>query len=332
MPSPSTPSPAVHHLATVAPAIREREGRPPCPPLGDTIDTTSPQPRHRSASYQKGSASSCLSSCPPRPCPRPLFQVLRVGKSKRANETGRERTSAKDATDLSPVPRLSFCSVCCPHRPHHRQPFTTSPPLHTAIRERKGRPPCPPLGDTIDTTSPQPRHRSTSYQKGSASSCLSSCPPRPCPRPLFQVVRVGQSTKTSRRKRKRENKGEGCRRPIRPFLASLLSVALTVHSIARSSLPSSSAVPVILRPDLVRSLSSVRPSFFLFLVPRSPPCRLTAKPSLASHYLTRSHHRQGGKGSPRPVLVVIPSPPPRHRPATGTGGPLPASPSPSGRW
>ena len=106
----------------------------------------------------------------------------------------------------------------------------------------------------------------------------------------------------------------------------------TVHALARSSLPSSSAVPVILRPDLVRSLSSVRPSVFLFLVPRSPSCRLTAKPTPDAHYLTSSHPRQSGKGSPRPVLVVIPSPPPRHRPATGTGGPLPASPSSSGRW
>ena len=114
--------------------------------------------------------------------------------------------------------------------------------------------------------------------------------------------------------------------------SSLLSVAITVHTLARSSLPSSSSVPVILRPDLVRSFSSVRPSVFLFLVPRSPSCRLTAKPSPAAHYLTRSHPRQSGKGSPRPVLVVIPSPPPRHRPATGTGGPLPASPSPSASW
>ena len=118
--------------------------------------------------------------------------------------------------------------------------------------------------------------------------------------------------------------------------SSLLSVAITVHALARSSLPSSSAVPVILRHDLVRSLSSVRPSVFLFLVPRSPSCRLTAKPTPAAHYLTRSHHRKGWKGSTRPVLVVILSPPPRHRPATWAGGPLPdllpASPSPSGKW
>ena len=30
---------------------------------------------------------------------------------KRTDETERERTMAKDAADLSPVPRLSFCSV-----------------------------------------------------------------------------------------------------------------------------------------------------------------------------------------------------------------------------
>ena len=79
---------------------------------------------------------------------------------------------------------------------------------------------------------------------------------------------------------------------------SLLSVAITVHTFARSSLPSSSAVPVILRPDLVRSLSSVRPSVFLFLVPRSPSCLLTAKPTTAAHYLTSAHPRQGRQGSP----------------------------------
>ena len=140
---------------------------------------------------------------------------------------------------------------------------------------------------------------------------------------IIQVVRIGQS----KRNRKRGNQGEGCRRYLRPFIASLLSVALTVHAIARSSLPSSSAVPVILRPDLVRSLSSVRPSVFLFLVPRSPSCRLTAKPSPAAHYLTRSHPRKSWKGSPRPVLVVIPSPQPRHRSTSNRGGRTSARPS-----
>ena len=54
-----------------------------------------------------------------------------------------------------------------------------------------------------------------------------------------------------------------------PRLSSVPSAAPTVHALARSSLPSSSAVPVILRPDLVRLLSSVRPSVFLFFVPLS---------------------------------------------------------------
>ena len=42
----------------------------------------------------------------------PLPHVVRVGQSKRASSRrGRGRTKAKDAADLSPVPRLSFCSV-----------------------------------------------------------------------------------------------------------------------------------------------------------------------------------------------------------------------------
>ena len=85
--------------------------------------------------------------------------------------------------------------------------------------------------------------------------------------------------------------------PPRPFpCPSLLSVAITVHALASSSLPSSSAVPVIHRPDLVRSLSSVRPSVFLFLVPRSPSCLLTAKANASrslSHQVTPSPEREG---------------------------------------
>lgn len=161
-----------------------------------------------------------------------------------------------------------------------------------------------------------------SRREGQRLDGLTSCPPRPRPLPSPPSGGEGRAEQTSKRNRKRGNQGKGFRRNLCQFLAS--------------SVPSSSAVPVILRPDLVRSFSSVRPSVFLFLVPRSPSCRLNAKTSPAAHYLTRSHHRQGGKGSPRPVLVVIPSPPPRQLPATGTGGPLPvllpASPSPSGMW
>ena len=182
-----------------------------------------------------------------------------------------------------------------------------------------------------------PRHRLTSNNR--AAPRRSDILPARLFLFLFPVLfppsggEVGKSKGANRTGRERTRAKDAAAIFARSYL---LSVALTVHSIARSSLPSSSAVPVILRPDLVRSLSSVRHSVFLFLVSRSPSCRLTTNPSPAAHHLTRSHHRQSWKGSPRPVLVVIPSQPPRHRPATGTGGPLPdllpASPSPSGRW
>ena len=129
------------------------------------------------------------------------------------------------------------------------------------------------------------RHRSTSSKRpqGIASGCLSSFPTRPLPCP------------------------------------SLLSVALTVHTIARSSLPSSSAVPVILRPDLVRSLS---------FLPTG--CQANASRSL-SHQFTPSPWLEGftPSGSCRDTIS-----PPLHRPAIGTGGPLPdlLPASPSGRW
>ena len=184
-----------------------------------------------------------------------------------------------------------------------------------------------------------PPHRHTSppidQQQGSASTV---CHHARLVLVLFPPsVGEGRAEQTSKRKKERE---PGRRMPPPsspvPRLSSVPSAASTVHDLASTSLPSSSAVPVILRHDLVRSLSSVRPSVFLFLVPRSPSCLLTAKSTPAAHYLTRSHPRQSGKGSPLPVLVVIPSPPPRHRPATGTGEPLPdllpASPSPSGMW
>ena len=149
-------------------------------------------------------------------------------------------------------------------------PSTPSPAAHHFARfcQRSGRGTGGHLVRFWAMQSPPHRHTSPPiYQQPAAGQRLGglpSCPPRPLPR------------------------------------HSLLSVAITVHALASSSLPSSYAVPVILRPDLVRSLSSVRPSVFLFLVPRSPSCLLTEKTSPAAHYLTRSHPRQGWKRSPRP--------------------------------
>ena len=89
-------------------------------------------PRHRLTSNQTGSTSAV---CHPAHLVLvlflPLLQVIRARQSKRASRSeGRERTSAKDAADLFARSSPRLCSVCCPHRPHHRQPFTTSPPLH----------------------------------------------------------------------------------------------------------------------------------------------------------------------------------------------------------
>ena len=85
----------------------------------------------------------------------------------------------------SSSPRL--CSVCC-HTVHAIASRSFFRPVAPSLRAREGRPPRPPLGDAIATTSPPSRHQSTSNQEGSAPGCLSSCPPRPLP--LFQVVRV----------------------------------------------------------------------------------------------------------------------------------------------
>ena len=230
----------------------------------------------------------------------------------------------------SPVPRLSSVPYAAStvHTISSRSPLTTS-----HHHRMKWRPPRPLLGDAIATTSQhlaadRPTTSSRAAPRRSAIlPASSSFPSNP------SGGEEGKSKGSNRTGRERTRAKDAADIFAR---SSLLSVAITVHALARSSLPSSSAVPVILRHDLVRSLSSVRPSVFLFLVPRSPSFRLTAKPTPAAHYLTSSHPRQCWKGSTRPVLVVIPSPPPRHQPATGTGGPLPdllpASPSPSGRW
>ena len=237
-----------------------------------TIASGSPLRHHRTINQQPANTGKRLglSVILPASSSSPsssILQVVRYGKAKEQTEQEEREPGRRMPPPSSPVPRLSFCSVCCLYRPHHRQPLTTSPACVSAQGEGRAAT-SSASGRCHRHTSPPLRHRSTSSQQtaGQRLDGMTSCPPRPLPRP------------------------------------SLLSVALTVHAIARSSLPSSSAVPVILRPDLVRSFSSVRPSVFLFLVPRSPSCRLTDKPSPAAHYLTSSHPRQGVKGSPRPVL------------------------------
>ena len=97
----------------------------------------------------------------------------------------------------SPVPRLPSCSVCCLHRPHHRQ---RSPLRHHRTSNQDEREGGHLVGlwamssPHLATTSPP--IDSDQQRQGSASPRLPSCPLRPLPRPLSlcQVVRVGQRT------------------------------------------------------------------------------------------------------------------------------------------
>lgn len=75
-------------------------------------------------------------------------------------------------------------------------------------------------------------------RKGQRLDDLTSCPPRPLPRPSPPSGDKGKAEQKSKKKgRKRENQGEGCRRPLRPFLASpsVPSDVFTVHTIASRS-------------------------------------------------------------------------------------------------
>ena len=96
---------------------------------------------------------------------RERTKVNRASQSRRASRReGRERTRAKDAADLFARSSPLFCSVCCLHCPHHRQPLTASPARNIAKGE--GRTVTPSAsGRCHRHTSPPPRHRSTSNQQ-----------------------------------------------------------------------------------------------------------------------------------------------------------------------
>ncbi len=107
-------------------------------------------------------------------------QTGKEGQKRKRN--GRERNRAKDAAAILASSSPLFCSVCCPHRPHHRQPFKRS---HHKQRRGKSGQPARLWWDAIATTSPPLRHRSTSNQTGSTAGRLSSCQPR-----IFHYVRL----------------------------------------------------------------------------------------------------------------------------------------------
>ena len=113
---------------------------------------------------------------------RERTKVNRASQSRRASRReGRERTRAKDAADLFARSSPLFCSVCCLHCPHHRQPLTPSPARNIAKGE----------GRTVTPSASGRCHRHTSppidqqpAATGQRLDGLPSCPPRPLPRPL----------------------------------------------------------------------------------------------------------------------------------------------------
>lgn len=108
------------------------------------------------------------------------YYIYRKNKNEQRGEgrrdrPGRERNRAKDAADLFASSSPLFRSVCCPH------PSTPSPAAHplarSRYRKREGKDGHPVRFWAM----PSP------HLDG-----LPSCPPRPRPLPLRQVVRVGQ--------------------------------------------------------------------------------------------------------------------------------------------
>ena len=125
-------------------------------------------------------------------------------------------------------------------------------------------------------------------EPGQRLDCLPSSPPRP--RSLPSCGDVGQS----KRNRKRENQGEGCRRHLRQFLASLL-----LRLMSTPSTPSPAA------------------HHFTRLCQRSwrgtggHPVRFRAMPSPPHRHTSPPIDQQPAAGQ---RLDVLPSCPPRPRP------------------
>ena len=105
-------------------------------------------------------------------------------KTRRAEKKGRTKQKEREPwRRMPPTSRPFLASPSAPsdvftiHTIDSRSHLTTS-----RHHRRYGRTPRPLLGAAIATTSPPPRHRSTSNQTGSPAGCLPSSPPRPLPR------------------------------------------------------------------------------------------------------------------------------------------------------
>lgn len=131
---------------------------------------------------REGQRLDGLPSFPPRPLP--LLQVVREGKSKAADETGRKRTRAKDAAAIFARPLPLFCSVCC-LTPSAPSPALTLSPAH-AIAKGKGRTATP----SPSSSPPSGGESRAASQPGRAIPCLSACRPSPPCRGASEYMRT----------------------------------------------------------------------------------------------------------------------------------------------
>lgn len=104
-----------------------------------------------------------------------VYLIIYIERIRASRRKGRYRTRAKDAAAIFARSSPLFRSVCCLHRPHHRQ---RSPSPRRTLNKRKGR---------AATSAPIDQQPAATGQRLDG---LPSCPPRP--RPLLQVVRAGQ--------------------------------------------------------------------------------------------------------------------------------------------
>ena len=157
-----------------------------------------------------------------RPRPRPLPSPPSCGNGRaeqKSKKKGRKRENQCEGCRRPLRPFLASPSAPSDVYTVHTIASSSPPhPIATSPRVREGRPPRPLLGDVIATTSPPHRRRSTSSRAAHRRSAI--MPASSSSSSLLQVVRVGQSKRAN--KKKRENQGEGCRRNLRQFLASLL--------------------------------------------------------------------------------------------------------------
>ena len=149
------------------------------------LATTSPA---NSSQQRQGSASTVCN--PPRLVlvlfHFPLFlQVVRKGRAKEQTKQKEREPGRRMPPPSSPVPRLSSVpsDVFTVHTIASRSPLR---PLVSALREMDGRPPRPLLVDVIAT----PRHHIATERPaaGQLLDGLTSCPPRPLPRPSLLSV------------------------------------------------------------------------------------------------------------------------------------------------